>query len=208
VTLYPAPARRLWRRGWPALALLAVALVATHELWLSWIGRWLAATPDPRPADAIVVLGSSRGRADRAAELFLQGFAPEVWHTGEAPAGEPADARAMARRAADRGVPASAIRLLSSTSTWEDGEVIAGTARLRGARSLIIVTDWYHSRRALCVIRQQLGGSGVTVSFAATDAAGWRERWWADARQREQVQGELLKLAAYWPLHGLDLRQC
>ena len=114
--------------------LLAVALAASHELWLSWIGRWLAATPDPRPSDAIVILGSSRGRADRAAELYLQGFAPEVWHTGDAPAGEQADARAMARRVVEQGVPPSAIRLLASRSTWEDGAAIAGAARARGRR--------------------------------------------------------------------------
>jgi uncharacterized SAM-binding protein YcdF (DUF218 family) len=208
VTPHPVPVRRSWRRGLPALLLLAVTIVATHELWLSWVGRWLAAAPDPRPSDAIVILGSSRGRADRAAELYLQGFAPEIWHTGDAPVDAQSDARAMARRVVERGVPPSAIRLLASTSTWEDGAVIAGAARERGARRVIIVTDWYHSRRALCVIRQQLDGSGVTVAFAAVDSAGWRERWWVDARQREQVRSELLKLVAYWPLHGLDLRRC
>lgn len=204
-----------WRRVLQAalislVATLALALL-THTMWLSWIGNWLAIESDPRPADAIVALGSNAARANLAADLYLEGLAPEVWLTGDAASGIQREigARAMARHARERGVPESAMLLLESTSTWEDGEAIAATTSKRGADSVIVVTNWYHSRRSMCVMRQQLEGSGVDVFYAAPpDPSYGPQRWWMSEHHRYAVLSEIAKLVLYWPVHGLDLRRC
>lgn len=189
---------------------LCIALL-THELWLGWIGRWLAVQPDPHPADVIVALGGNIERADLAIDLYLRGLAPALWHTGDGlpNTDQMATARVRFQRSLERGVPEFAMSLLVSSSTWEDGQVIASLTRERGVRSIIVITDWYHSRRALCVIRQALDGSGVSVSLAVPpDPAFGPERWWKYRYRRDAVIGELIKLIAYAPLHGLDLRRC
>ena len=192
--------------------LLGIAvLFGTQQLWLSWLGGWLAVAAAPQPADVIVALGNSTARADYAADLYQRGFADQIWYTGDLPstAQRPSTAQAMARRAIKRGVAEQATLVLPSTSTWEDGQIIVTTVRERNVHSLIVVTDWYHSRRALCVIRQQLAGSGVTVFYAAPPNPSYGPtRWWINRYSRDAVLAEFLKLAAYCLLYGLDLSRC
>lgn len=203
--------RLRWRRPLLVALIGIIIICATQQLWLSWLGAWLVVRSDPQPADAIVDLGNSTTRADYAAELYRRGLAPQVWHTGDTPSTsqQPSTAQAMARRAMKRGVPAQATLVLASTSTWEDGQAIVAATHEHNVHSIIVVTDWYHSRRALCIIRQQLAGSDVVVFYAAPpNPAYGPESWWLNPYSRAAVLGEFLKFAAYWPLHGLDLRQC
>jgi hypothetical protein len=96
--------------------------VASAGAWLPAIGRWLAmpATTPMRRADAIVINGGGQARTLYGVELYRQGLAPELWHTGYA--------RSEARVTAtivERGVPRQSFRYLATTSTWSDGTQIA-----------------------------------------------------------------------------------
>lgn len=158
-----------------------------------------------------MVLGGGSGRYDYGTELYLQGLAPELWITGDnvVPPGSTSRAWQMARKAEQAGVPERAIHVLATTSTWEDGREVAALARSRGLHSLLVVTSWYHSRRALCVLRQHLEGSGVTIAYAAAPEAGDAPAgWWRDERQRKAVTEDLGKLAGYALRYGLNLGRC
>jgi uncharacterized SAM-binding protein YcdF (DUF218 family) len=187
---------------------VAALAMAAGVMVVSRIGQGLAARPDVQPADAIVVLGGEwPNRIERGVALFRRGLAPAIWITGGGHATSPAALSvALARRA---GVPADAIHVLTSTNTWEDGGVAAARAAEAHARSVLLVTNWYHSRRALCVMRRQFSGSGVslhldTVPNARYDAGSW----WRHAGGWFRVSRELAAFGWYWIRYGLPPWEC
>ena len=111
---------------------------------LPWAGHWLEQPARVQRADAIVVLGGNVERIHQAISLYHQGLAPELWHTGDIPAaGESGSlTRRAARIAVEQGVPPQAIHLLSTTSTWQDGQQVVALARERQAKRILVVTDW------------------------------------------------------------------
>ncbi|MCS6882515.1 MAG: YdcF family protein [Oscillochloridaceae bacterium] len=182
-------------------ALLALVLIAfTAEDWLGALGRWLAIPSAPRPAEVIAVLGGGLERLRYAAELRDRGLAPELWQTGG-----PGDREAVLAIRYERGWPAESVAFLPSESTWEDVAVIIAEAERRGVRRILVVTSWYHSRRAVCSLEKQLAGRGISVAFASPPAA---DRWWNIPASRRHVANELAKLAAYTALYGLNPWNC
>jgi uncharacterized SAM-binding protein YcdF (DUF218 family) len=167
---------------------------------LSKIGVWLAQEPTIHSADAIVVLGNNRDRLHYGIHLYHQGLAPALWHTGAPP--EPIPKTSFAQfalqRATKEGVPETAIHLLQTDSTWQDGQEIAAYARQVQAQRLLIVTEWYHSRRALSVIHRHVRKTGIEVYYApATETAYSPTDWWKTGAGRKAVGGELLKIGYY-----------
>ena len=96
-------------------------------------------------ADAMVVLGGGKPeRPARAVELFKTGEAPLIICTGIG------DADANEACLTNAGVPASAVFLESrSRTTRENAEFTIAMLHARHLKSAIIVTSWFHSRRAL-----------------------------------------------------------
>lgn len=205
----PAPAHSArWSRrllaGLGVAALLAASAVAV----VSRIGQVLGAAPLAHPADAIVVLGGEwPNRIERGIALFQRGLAPEIWITGEGSgAGNPARSAELARR---QGVPADAIRVLLSNSTWEDGGAASALAAQRGVQSLLFVTSWYHSRRALCVMERRFAGSGVALYH--DEVGNWRYggyAWWQYLVGWYRVAREIAAFGWYWIHHDLSPWDC
>jgi len=113
---------------------------------------------------------------------------------------------ALARQ---EGIPGDAIHVLASDSTWEDGEAVAATASREHTRSIVVVTSWYHARRALCVMRRQLPTSGVrlyhdTVRNWTYDQDSW---WWHPAGWF-RVARETLAFGYYWIRYDLPPWEC
>ena len=96
-------------------------------------------------ADVMVVLGGgSLERAERAAELFKAGEAPRIICSGLG------DAEVNAAYLTNSGVPATGIMLEpKSHTTRENAKFSIPLLHALGAHRVIIVTTWYHSRRAL-----------------------------------------------------------
>lgn len=193
-----------------ALFCTAAALgLGAFVLLVSWLER----KPDPpAPADVIVVLGGDHpARILTAAELYQQGVARRLWLTGDVPPpGERVSVAEAARYVAfTKGIPYQRQLLLPSTSTWEDAEQIRAAVAREQPRSLLIVTSWYHSRRALCVIRHQLADLDVQVSYAPSThvlptSAHWWKRplgWWRNVR-------EMMAIIYYGVRYGLPPWSC
>ncbi len=193
------------------LGISAGVLLLTTPLWLHSIGKWIVVPPEHVQADAIVVFAGSSARTREGVRLFERGFAPELWHTGVN-----GHLRSLSRQewlAAEmhtrtHSVPESAIWLLTTRNTWEDGAETAALARQRGLRSLLVVTSWHHSRRALCVLRYHLRGSGVQVHFAPSAPIPSNLSTWWYAGERRLVFSELQKLAYYAIRYNLPVWQC
>lgn len=184
------------------LALLCL-IVATHPLWLTAVARFLYLNEPPRPADAILVLGGGEGeREEWAAHLYFQGYAPLLITSGEVPPrlGEKRTFAEISRAALlEHGVPTEAILMLpATTSTYDEARQSRALMESWGARTLLVISDPYHMRRAVLTFRKVYRGSPVELVFVSTPTSWFRfERWWTRERELLVVFAEYQKLAFY-----------
>ncbi len=134
------------------LAVLAYGIVVGAGL--KGAETWLFIRSARAPADVIVVLGGDGPpRAAQAAALYKAGAAPRILVSGS---GDCADIR---RLIAETGVPPEVIEIeCESKNTWENAELSAPLLTAMGARRAILVTSWFHSRRALSCFQSVLPG--------------------------------------------------
>jgi uncharacterized SAM-binding protein YcdF (DUF218 family) len=141
-------------------------------------------------AEVIVVLGGGAERPVRAAELFKAGAAPRIIISGE---GDDAFYRQVLLRA---GVPAKAIEVEGkSRTTHENAEFTIKRLRAEQVKRVIIVTSWYHSRRALSCFEHlapemKFYSRPSYFAFARAD--------WQRLGISRRLRLEFLKLPAYW----------
>jgi len=148
-----------------ALAVVAGALlVLAYTTWRIWDQ---GNQDDPRPADAIVVLGAAqyngvpspiyRARLDHAIDLFEEGLAPALVMTGgKLPGDKTTEAEAGRRYAISKGVPEDAILVEDhGRTTLESLRTVASMLRDRGAHSAVFVSDRTHMLRVLRIAHDE-----------------------------------------------------
>lgn len=178
------------------LALTCGLAVALALAGFAFPHQALCVDDGPRNADVIVVLGGKAPeRADRAAELFLAGDAPKILVSGAD------DALDNRRVLVARGVPQSAILLEDqSQSTRQNAQFSLPLLRSLGARRVVVVTSWYHSRRALRCFRHY----GGELEFYSRPAhAGFARGEWRSRHMWRYIRSEYVKLAGYWICYGV-----
>ncbi len=206
-TLSPRTCRLFSRRGVRGMVvfLVAAALVfITSSVWLPAIGHWLAYPSQVHSSDVIAVYGGGRNRTLHGIDRYHQGIAPQMWHTGYA--SKQATTIALMT---SQGVPANDITYLVTDSTWMDGQKLAVQAQQQHITHILVVTDWWHSRRAMCSITHHLAGSGINIYFDASPMeGGGPDSWWHDPFSRQAVLSELAKFGIYWILYGQIPWEC
>ncbi len=193
------------------VASMLVVWVASGPL-LAAAGRFLVADEAPRKADAIVVLsGSVPDRILEAVDLFDEGYAPTIVLCREP---ENAGFRALRARGAtlpriyelnlsvarQLGVPESSLTVLerAAGSTFSEARVVLQYLSERGARSILLVTSKYHTRRAGMIYRHLAGGSIEVIARPARTDGFDPERWWHDRMSIRRVLIEYQKLALFY----------
>lgn len=200
------------RRGWVALAMVvaaALAVVVAHPLWLRALGHWLLVSDPLEAADAIVVLGG--GGPDRVAggvALFEAGYAPWFVVTSmplNTPGIRENYAELMQREAVWQGVPAERILRAPGTvrTTYEEALAVRQLCAAESFRSLIVVSDLFHTRRVRRAFGDALAGSGVQVIVRASQYSHWQpDTWWRTMDGLRDTWTEYLK----WVLYGMGYR--
>ena len=147
-------------------------------------------------ADAIVLLGGGSGeRPTRAAELFRAGIAPRILVSG---AGDASGNRLLLM---NRGVPSSAIELEpDSKTTKENAQFSIPLLRAKGARKVVLVTSWYHSRRALKCFRHY--ASDIQF-YSSPSYHGFARADWSRENLRRRIRVEYIKTLGYWFCYGV-----
>jgi uncharacterized SAM-binding protein YcdF (DUF218 family) len=146
-------------------------------------------------ADAIVVLGGARERPAQAAELFRSGAAPRIIVSGQ---GDFASNRQVL---VAEGVPPSCIQVEpKSNSTRQNAQFSISLLRELGARRVIIVTSWYHSRRALHAFQHY----APDIQFYSRPSYyGYPRTQWSREGITGYIRSEYVKLAGYWVCYGV-----
>ncbi len=189
--------------------LAAALMVGTLRWWLPALGRALTMAPREGLADVIVVLsGGGPERAVHGIQLYRQGVAPKICFTGDRPMPElPSftDGQLARDLAVREGVPAEDIYLLKTTSTWEDAQHIAAGVKQHGLHRIVLVTNWYHSRRALAVVRKHLAGAQVEVFYSPPPrSARCPDRCWSRDEWILMIVNEWFKIGWYWLKYGIS----
>ena len=178
-----------------ALAVLFLALAAVAFFFPQKI---LCVDSGPVKADAIVILGGGTGlreRPERAVELFKERDAPRIIVSGLG------DAEINRRILIANGVPASAIQLESkSRTTRENAEFTIKLLRAENAHRVMLVTSWYHARRALETFRHyapnmQFYSRPSYFAYARSD--------WPHNKVEHRIYLEYPKLIGYWLCYGV-----
>jgi uncharacterized SAM-binding protein YcdF (DUF218 family) len=159
--------------------------------------KFLCVDSGPVSADVIVILGGGlHERPVRAAELFQQHAAPRIIITG---AGDDDINRIILLQ---KGVPASAIEVEGkSTTTHENAEFTLKLLRAQNVHRVILVTSWYHARRALKTFEHY----APEIKFYSRPSyyAFAREEWPQRGNGR-RMRLEFLKLPGYWLRYGIN----
>lgn len=179
--------------------LLAVVVLFAVLGLLAWFfpDKILTVDSGPVKADVLVVLGGggSHERPQRAVELFKEGAARLVICSGKG------DCAANAQRLISMGVPAGLIEEEDkSSNTLQNAQFTVVMLRAQHVRSAIIVTSWYHSRRALACFRH----CAPEIKFYSRPSHFAYEREeWVTKGVAKFARTEYLKLLGYWVRHGV-----
>lgn len=176
----------------PVISFCTFALAA-----LVFPQRFLCMDSGPAKADVIIVLGGGSGsheRPEQAAEFFKQNDAPRIIVSGAG------DDQINRRILIERGVPANVIKLESkSETTAENAQFSIKILRAEKIHNAIIVTSWYHSRRALETFEHY----APDIKFYSRPSyfAFKRSDWTHVMGKR--IYLEFLKLPGYWVRYGV-----
>jgi uncharacterized SAM-binding protein YcdF (DUF218 family) len=180
-----------------------LALVLFREKWLLAIGDFLIVADDLKPADVIHVIAGEDYRTDYAIQLYKQGYGKTLFYTGgwckfhNYYHGAHAQEVSLAR-----GVPLEAIAFdeTTVTSTYMEAEVLKEwiSQQPYPVRSVIVVSDPFHMRRAQWAYRRVLG-DGIEVQMAPVpfELVPYQRAWWKDRRSLKYVRDEYLKHIYY-----------
>ncbi len=179
------------------LGLVSVlALLAAVVLYRS-SPALLTVDSGPCKAGAIVVLGGDLyGRPLRAAELFREQAAPLIIVTGNG------DFEEMFAALNQNGVPQEAVRREDkSRNTWENAACTIAMLRQAQITNVIVVTSWYHSRRALNTFRK----TAPDIAFYSRPSLWGQDRaLWSQHRLGKHIRLEYVKLLGYWVRYGVS----
>ncbi|HEY2932966.1 MAG TPA: YdcF family protein [Acidobacteriota bacterium] len=172
---------RLFR--WIFFVILLVLLYWLGPRLLSAFGEWWVVSDPLEKADAIVVPDDdsySALRCSHAAELYRAGWAPRVVAIGRYLRPYASLADVMRRDLIERGVPDSAIVVLSHSPgiSMNEAETTRALVAGRGWKRLLIVTSSYQSRRDRRFFRHALDGIAEVRIVATADAGFIPAEWW------------------------------
>ncbi len=159
-------------------------------------------------ADALVVLGGGiETRLPRALELYRQGYAPVILLTDIRPPslGIPdfdCSERSIAVAIRDYSQPDAPLAVVPSrngakaVSTFDEALDLLHYSRANKYTRLVIVTDDFHTRRALYAFSKVFKGSGVSIeAIGAPNAVFSAANWWhSDAGLKAYLLEPLLML--------------
>lgn len=193
-----------WILFFGILLLLLFLLYLFKGVWLQGISNLLTVAEDYAPSDVIIVLGGETlgERTTRAVELYHKGVAPRLlFSDGTSLSWRTRAIDEMVALAKKMEVPDQAIyREARSRSTYENAFYSKEILLKNHWNSAVVVTTYWHSKRAKMTFDHVFRGSGITLTYAT---AGDRlhpslERWWDDSEKQQVVLTELAKLMIYW----------
>jgi uncharacterized SAM-binding protein YcdF (DUF218 family) len=198
------------RRGLSIVVLLALGVIAAWfwrgTLLRSAGGLWIVADPIA-PSDAIVVLGGGVDtRPFAAADYYKRGLAKQILVADVRIS--PIERLEILPRHSDLnrevliklGVPAGAIVNFGRDvrNTYDEAQGLVAWAHAASARSVIVPTEMFSTRRVRWLLRKELGAMHVEVRVQSLPPLEYGiEDWWQQEQGIITFQNEVLKYVYY-----------
>jgi hypothetical protein len=185
----PVAGRYKWFAAFALLAGLSVGLAARA-------GNFLLVDA-PRQSDVILVLaGETDRRPGRALELLAQGYGRRV--VIDVPAGAKVyefSQVELARKYIQDLPQAASVSIcpIEGLSTKDESKDAEKCLEPEVAKSVLIVTSDYHTRRALEIFRRELPGRDYSAA-AVRDDSYFGTRWWQHRQWAKTFVDEWLRL--------------
>jgi len=180
-----------------SLWILALSVLAGLSLGLAAKAGSFLIVDAPRRSDAILVLaGETDRRPQRALELLSQGYGRRV--VLDVPTNaklyEFTQIELAQNYIEDLPQPAPvSICPINGLSTKEESREAEKCLQREGAKSVLIVTSDFHTRRALGVFRREFPEREYSVAAARNDE-GFGSRWWTHRQWAKTFVDEWLRL--------------
>ena len=159
-------------------------------------GRMLV-IDEPRTSDVILVLaGDTEYRPERAMQLLGEGYTRKI--VIDVPAERQIyefSLLQLARRYAEDLSQKASISIcpIEGLSTKDEARDAEPCLAREGAKSVLIVTSDFHTRRALHIFQKEMPGISFSVA-AARDSREFGTRWWAHRQWAKTFLDEWLRL--------------
>ena len=146
-------------------------------------------------------------RVHKAAELYEQGFAPNVLLIGagghDAKTSHPHPSDWRIRFLLEHGLPDNMLVFdVISTNSWEEAVNTLRLMRERNWRRVLVVSDPPHLRRLAWAWGKVFDGSGKDYRLIAAPLEGWDpDQWWKNDSSARFVVTEVNKIAYYHVVH-------
>jgi uncharacterized SAM-binding protein YcdF (DUF218 family) len=189
------------RIGWLVIPGLLALVLLFHAAILAALGGYLVNAGPPHRADiALVLAGDSRGnRILKAAELVREGYAPKAIVSGPAGIYGFYECDLAIPFAAKAGFPDSYFIHAEhhATSTIEEAEALLPELRKLGAKTVLLITSDFHTRRSGKIFRRAAPDKTFYV-VAAPDPYFTPDGWWHSREGRKTFMFEWMKTVAEW----------
>jgi len=189
-----------------AVALLFVSQFAVfRNFWLTQMGSFLIYQDQITPADAILVLGGGeKERVLQAIELAKKKYSEWMMFTGDYL--EPIFAEnthwalEAQKLAVFNGFPKNrTIPILDSKSTLDDALLAKKICEEKHFKSLIVVSEPFHTRRAHFVFDKLYKNSGIKIMMCPVQNSWYkRDSWWKNKNGFWATNMEYQKMLYYF----------
>jgi uncharacterized SAM-binding protein YcdF (DUF218 family) len=171
-----------WFRRLLYCAALLFALYFLLPFLLNNLARGLIRRDALAPADVVIALsGDARCEREKyAAELYRRGLARKIFVGGMPVAWGVHTGDAAKRFLIRQGIPATDIIVLKDPwNTRLEADLLVQQMRLQGWRSALVVTDAFHSRRAMHTIETVARDIQLSSQPLPPEQSRWQpEAWW------------------------------
>ena len=181
-----------------AIGVAALALYLFREPLLNACFDFLVAGEEPAKADLAVVLAGDGGgnRIMKAGDLVREGFVPAALVSGPTGMYDTPESDLAIHFASTHGYPESYFIAfpIPAKSSQEEAALIVPELRKRNVKSILVVTNGYHTRRAG---RYYKHIPGITARMiAARDRYAEHGTWWRNREGRKTMFMEWSKTIA------------
>jgi uncharacterized SAM-binding protein YcdF (DUF218 family) len=200
---------------WTAIRALAVVsfLAALTAVWFGRAGLlrgaaelWII-SDTVGPADAAVIFGGGLStRPFAAAEYYRKGLVKQILisnvrrENAETLGGLPSHTDMNRSILLKLGVPATVIDTfgISLSNTYQESVALREWAVSTGARSVIVPTEDFESRRIRWILKHEFAGIGTSVQVTAVHNPAYNiATWWQNERALVEFQNEIVKYLFY-----------
>ena len=209
--ILPFTARKKRLASCVGILLVLFGLWLYHQLLLqNTAGLWVE-YDSVEPADAVAIFGGGiKTRPSAAAEYFRQGLVPRILVSNVSSAVEPRSSLSHTEQNLSElkklGVPDSVVEIFgcNSSSTYQEALALKRWSLSKGARSVIVPTEYFSARRVRWITQRVFEGTGVVVRVPVIASLDYlRGEWWNNADALLAFQREVIKYLGYRLLYGL-----